>query len=118
MSCKQPSPEPSGRRPAPPPSPPKPGCVQHDCAECRRRESARRAGGGDRNAYPQGSHSNGLTKRELFAAMAMQGLLANLAAVRAEGFRDEEIEEFAIMRADALIAALASTLTASSVREE
>lgn len=26
---------------------------------------------GNENAYPQGSHSNGLTKRELFAAMAL-----------------------------------------------
>lgn len=38
--------------------------------------------------------------------MAMQGLLSNLAAIRKEGFRDHEIEEFAVMRADALIAAL------------
>ena len=49
---------------------------------------------------------HGLTKRELFAGMAMQGLLSNLAAIRAEGFQDHEIEEFAVMRADALIAKL------------
>ena len=49
---------------------------------------------------------DGLTKREHFAAMAMQGLLSNLAAIRREGFRDAEIEQFALMRADALLAAL------------
>lgn len=31
----------------------------------------------DQNAYPQGSHSAGLTKRELFAAMSMQGIRAS-----------------------------------------
>jgi hypothetical protein len=46
----------------------------------------------------------GLTKREYFAAMAMQGLLSNLTEI--EGFREHEIEEFAVMRADALIAEL------------
>ena len=51
-------------------------------------------------------HYAGLTKRELLAAMAMQGLLANLADIRREGFRDREIEEFAVMKADALIAEL------------
>ncbi len=50
---------------------------------------------------------NGLTKRELFAAMAMQGLLSNLASLRREGFRDSDIREFAIFNADALIAELA-----------
>jgi hypothetical protein len=49
----------------------------------------------------------GLSKRELIAAMAMQGLLANLAAIRREGFRDRDITEFAVMNADALIAELA-----------
>ena len=48
----------------------------------------------------------GLSKRELFAMAAMQGLLANLAGLRREGFRDSEIEEYALLRADALIAAL------------
>ena len=45
----------------------------------------------------------GMSKREYFAAMAMQGLMSNLAEIRREGFRDEEIEEFAVMRADALL---------------
>lgn len=51
------------------------------------------------------------TQREYFAARAMQGLLANLAELRREGFKDCEIEQFAVMRADALIAALASKST-------
>ncbi len=55
---------------------------------------------------PHEGIGGGLTKRELFAAMAMQGLLSNLASIRREGFRDREIEEFAVIRADALIAAL------------
>lgn len=49
----------------------------------------------------------GLTKRELFAAMALQGLLANLAAVRNLGFKDEELERFARLRADRLLVELA-----------
>ncbi len=48
----------------------------------------------------------GLSRREYFAALAMQGLLSNLAAIRQLGFRDSEIEEFAVMRADALLAKL------------
>lgn len=50
---------------------------------------------------------HGLTKRELIAAMAMQGLLANLGALRREGIRDDEIEESAVMRADGLLKELA-----------
>lgn len=49
----------------------------------------------------------GLTKRELFAAMAMQGLLSNLAEIRRAGFSDRDIEMFAVIRADALLAQLA-----------
>lgn len=49
----------------------------------------------------------GLTKLEYFAGLAMQGLLSNLAAIRKEGFRDEEIEQFAVMRANGLLAELA-----------
>lgn len=44
----------------------------------------------------------GLSKKELFAAMAMQGLLSNLSGLRKEGFKDSEIEEFAIIRANGL----------------
>jgi hypothetical protein len=51
-------------------------------------------------------HNHGLTKREYFAAMAMQGLCANLKELRAEGFRDHEIEEFAVIMANGLIAEL------------
>lgn len=50
----------------------------------------------------------GLSKRELFAAMAMQGLLSNLSTLRKdEDFADHDIEAFARMRADALLAELA-----------
>ncbi|TXH49467.1 MAG: hypothetical protein E6Q97_22635 [Desulfurellales bacterium] len=45
--------------------------------------------------------------RELFAAMAMQGILANLDALRFNGFKTEEIAPFAVMQADALLAQLA-----------
>ena len=45
-------------------------------------------------------------RRETLAAMAMQGLLSNLAAIRIQGFKDSEISEFAVMQADALIALL------------
>lgn len=44
----------------------------------------------------------GLSKKELFAGMAMQGLLSNLSGLRKEGFKDSEIEEFAIIRANGL----------------
>ncbi len=51
----------------------------------------------------------GLTKRELFAAMAMQGLLSNYVACCESGFQDQrgDFENFAIARADALLAELA-----------
>jgi len=52
----------------------------------------------------------GLTKRELFAAMAMQGILANpnLVAVDQEGnaFKRASIKEYALQEADFLIKAL------------
>jgi hypothetical protein len=50
---------------------------------------------------------------ERAAIAAMQGLLSNLAAIRREGFRDEEIEEFALMRARALLAAVDAALAAA-----
>jgi hypothetical protein len=50
--------------------------------------------------------SSDLTKREWFAGMAMQGLLANLSSLRDGGFRDEEVATFSSQMADALIAAL------------
>jgi len=46
---------------------------------------------------------DGLTKRELFAAMAMQGLLSNLQEIRKEGFKDSDIEDYAVIRADSLL---------------
>ena len=47
----------------------------------------------------------GLTKRELFDAMALQGLLSNYPACIQAGFKDArgDFEEFALMRADALL---------------
>ena len=63
----------------------------------------------DLPAFPtenNGIYFSGLTKRELFAAMAMQGLLANWSDLQRDGFLDHEIAEFAVQRADALIQAL------------
>lgn len=54
-----------------------------------------------------GVDHHGLTKREHFAAMAMQGILSNLDALRFNGFKTEEIAPFAVMQADALLAELA-----------
>lgn len=65
------------------------------------------SGGGQAFPVPGVYGQYGMTKRELFAAMAMQGLLANLAELRREGFRDEEIEVFAIERANGLLVELA-----------
>lgn len=45
----------------------------------------------------------GVTKRELFAAMAMQGLLSDLTTLYANGWKAHEVEQFAVMRADALL---------------
>ncbi|MBS5907830.1 MAG: hypothetical protein KIC84_11455 [Dysgonomonas mossii] len=42
----------------------------------------------------------GLTKRELFAAMAMQGILANPEKI---GGKDQELTQYSVMLADALI---------------
>lgn len=42
----------------------------------------------------------GLTKRELFAAMAMQGILANPERI---GGKDQELTQYSVMLADALI---------------
>lgn len=48
-------------------------------------------------------YNHGLTKRELFAAMAMQGLLANPARA---GGNDSEYSEYSVNIADALITSL------------
>lgn len=45
----------------------------------------------------------GLTKRELFAAMAMQGILANPERI---GGKDQELAQYSVMLADALITEL------------
>ena len=54
------------------------------------------------NAYPAPLGS-GLTKRELFAAMAMQGILA-----RSGGHTDQTLAAIALQSADALLMALGS----------
>jgi hypothetical protein len=76
-------------------------------------QNARALGAEPANAIPYHMDGNdeyvvrdvfgGLTKREAFAAMAMQGLLSNLVALRKEGFRDDDIEVFATVRADGLL---------------
>lgn len=60
---------------------------------------------GEPLAFPTGCPADrGLTKREYFAAVAMQGLLAS----DAEGFDDHWSKaEYAVLCADALIAELA-----------
>lgn len=54
-----------------------------------------------RRAYEQ----IGLTKREVFAAMAMQGLLANADEVMGH-LTERDVAEVAVRNADALLAAL------------
>jgi hypothetical protein len=51
-------------------------------------------------------HNQGMTLRQHYAGLAMQGLMSNIVGIRAEGFKDSEISEFAVMQADALIAEL------------
>ncbi len=73
---------------------------------------------GNEMAYPawemggQGPEptSFGLTKRELFAAMAMQGILSG----RALGFNDVDVARQSMRCADALIAKLKQTETRPS----
>ena len=48
---------------------------------------------------------SGLPIRLELAARFEAALLANLAAIRGAGFGDDELEEFALIRADSLIAA-------------
>lgn len=51
-------------------------------------------------------YSTGLTKRELFAAMAMQGLLSNPEVHKAGGYTRADLAAESVMQADALIEAL------------
>lgn len=56
--------------------------------------------------FPQdsrGFHFTGLTKRELFAAMAMQGLLAWSCPNKGGSYHPDTAAEFAVKSADALI---------------
>ena len=63
---------------------------------------------GNRQAYPSGIHIAGLTKRELFAAMAMQGHCANpeMSETIARSIAIMSVEQ-----ADALLAELAKEAT-------
>jgi hypothetical protein len=56
---------------------------------------------------PTHEHCPGLTKRELLAAMAMQGLLSNMSDLYRSGWKAYEVEQFACERADALLKELA-----------
>lgn len=53
------------------------------------------------------STQSNLTKRELFAAMAMQGIIANSEMFRQAGSSPPNIAEHAVRCADALLAELA-----------
>lgn len=63
---------------------------------------------GDNSSYPCDHPTRGgigLTKRELFAAMAMQGLLGN-SDPDISGWGNQEVAEVAVNQADALLDAL------------
>jgi len=59
------------------------------------------------NEYDHGQFNPGLTKREYFAAMAMQGIIAKPATLTT----NEKFAAAAVSMADALIAALNETST-------
>lgn len=67
------------------------------------------------NAFPSVYRPESLTKRELFAAMAMQGIYASMShpdilhavSENAQGDTDKYMAESAVSAADALLAALA-----------
>jgi hypothetical protein len=58
------------------------------------------------SAFPFKGIGSGLTKREYFAAMAMQGILANAALLESETGRHLDHQRIAVKSADALIAEL------------
>jgi hypothetical protein len=66
---------------------------------------------GEYPAFPirwgDGTTDIGLTKRELFAAMAMQGMMATSAHERTRGITEHGMAKGAVIIADALIAELA-----------
>lgn len=68
---------------------------------------------GNKTAFPSDIHrytDGGLTKREYFAAMAMQGMLANLNGALMKGgtktLHPNHISEMSVIHADALLAEL------------
>lgn len=60
----------------------------------------------DDNAFPSGTIANGLSKREYFAAMAMQGLLSNPDHRSDSRSCHEQIAKKALSMADELIKSL------------
>ena len=63
------------------------------------------------NGDDHAGHINGLTKREYFAAKAMEGMLANPTGKVNYGYKgkhEDAIAEAAVVLADALLAALES----------
>jgi len=60
----------------------------------------------ERATYRDGYGSAGLTKREHFAALAMQGLLAKGAAAYMSASEYAAVADWSVEQADALIAAL------------
>ncbi len=63
---------------------------------------------GEMAAYPQMGRFNGLTKRELFAAMALQGFAASS---QENTQTSAQLAAWSIERADALLAELAKEKT-------
>jgi predicted HTH domain antitoxin len=60
---------------------------------------------GAQSTMPLLTNQSGLTKREYFAAMAMQGIVSSLNGQ----IMLEKVSKFAIMQADALLEELAKT---------
>lgn len=65
---------------------------------------------GEQGAFPKradGAPQTGLTKREYFAAMAMQGMLANLNGAMMKGgtktLHPDHISEMSVIHADAVL---------------
>jgi hypothetical protein len=65
---------------------------------------------GEQGAFPKradGAPQTGLTKREYFAAMAMQGMLANLNGALMKGgtktLHPDHISEMSVIHADAVL---------------
>ena len=64
------------------------------------------------SAYPSVAGDPGLTKREIFAAMAMQGIFANGVILERHGLAGDDVAKAAVNAADALLARLSETVSA------